>query len=142
EKLTENDTVVPVTNDVPAVFENVLHVLPGTKTIAILIGASPIERFWTEELRRELAPLANRVQLKWYNELPFDDILKDVENLPPHSAIFSVLMNVDAAGVVQETGNALNKVASRANAPIFSYDDSYFDGSIVGGPMCSIVDGN
>jgi signal transduction histidine kinase/ABC-type uncharacterized transport system substrate-binding protein len=142
EKLTENDTVVPVTNDVPAVFENIMQVLPDTKTIAILIGASPIERFWSEELRRELAPLANRVQLKWYNELPFDDILKDVENLPPHSAIFSVLMNVDAAGVVQETGNALNKVASRANAPIFSYDDSYFQGAIVGGPMFSMLEGS
>ena len=64
EKLTENDTVVPITNDVPAVFENILQVLPRTKTIAILIGASPIERFWTEELRRELAPLANRVRTK------------------------------------------------------------------------------
>ena len=97
---------MPVTNDVPAVFENIMQVLPRTKTIAILVGASPIERFWTEELRRELAPLASRVELKWYNELPFDDILKDVENLPPDSAIFSVLMNVDAAGVVQESGNA------------------------------------
>jgi signal transduction histidine kinase len=51
-------------------------------------------------------------------------------------------MNVDAAGVVYETGNALNKVASRANAPIFSYDDSYFDGSIVGGPMFSMLEGS
>jgi hypothetical protein len=142
QKLTENDAVVPVTNDVPAVFENIMQVLPRTKTIAILVGASPIERFWTEELRRELAPLASRVELKWYNELPFDDILKDVENLPPDSAIFSVLMNVDAAGVVQETGNALNKVASRANAPIFSYDDSYFQGAIVGGPMFSMLEGS
>ena len=49
EKLTENDAVVPVTNDLPAVFENIMQVLPRTKTIAILIGASPIERFWTEE---------------------------------------------------------------------------------------------
>ena len=142
EKLTENDTVVPITNNVPVVFENILQVLPSTKTIAILVGASPIERFWTEELRRELAPLANRVQLKWYNDLPFDDILRDVEHLPPHSAIFSVLMNVDAAGVVHETGNALNKVASRANAPIFTYDDSYFDGAIVGGPMFSMLEGS
>ena len=78
EKLTENDTVVPITNNVPVVFENILQVLPSTKTIAVLVGASPIERFWTEELRRELAPLANRVQLKWYNDLPFDDILRDV----------------------------------------------------------------
>ena len=142
EKLTENDTVVPITHNIPALFENILHVLPRTKTIAILIGASPIEQFWTGEMRRELAPLTNRVELRWYNELPFEDILKDAENLPPDSAIFLALMNVDAAGVVQETGNALNKVASRANAPIFSYDDSYFDGAIVGGPMFSMLEGS
>ena len=51
-------------------------------------------------------------------------------------------MNVDAAGVVHETGNALKKVASRANAPIFTYDDSYFDGAIVGGPMFSMLEGS
>ena len=51
-------------------------------------------------------------------------------------------MNVDAAGVVHETGNALNKVASRANAPIFTYDDFYFDGAIVGGPMFSMHEGS
>ena len=51
-------------------------------------------------------------------------------------------MNVDAAGVVHETGNALNKVAARANAPIFSYDNSYFDGAIVGGPMFSMHEGS
>ena len=50
-------------------------------------------------------------------------------------------MNVDAAGVVRETGNALSKLASRANAPIFTYDDSYFQGAIVGGPMFSVLDG-
>lgn len=142
EKLSENDAVVPVDNNVPAVFENILQVLPGTKLIAIMIGASPIERFWAEELRRELAPLTKRVELKWYNELPFEAILKDAESLPPHSAIFSVLMNVDAAGVVQETGNALSKLAARANAPIFTYDDAYFDGPIVGGPMFSMQEGS
>ena len=109
ENLTGNDTVVPVTNDVPVLFENILRVLPLTKTIAIVNGASPIERFWTAEMRRELAPLTSRVELKWYDELSFEEILKDAENLPPHSAIFSVLMNVDAAGIVQETGNALNR---------------------------------
>ena len=81
EKLSENDAVVPVDNNIPAVFENILQVLPGTKLIAVMIGASPIERFWAEELRRELAPLTKRVELKWYNELPFEAILKDAESL-------------------------------------------------------------
>lgn len=142
DKLTENDTVVSFANDIPAVFENILHVLPLTKTIAILVGASPIERFWSEEMRRELAPLTSRVELRWYNELSFEDILKDAGNLPPHSAIFSALMNVDAAGIVHETGNALNKLSARANAPIFSYDVSYFEGAIVGGPMFSVLEGS
>ena len=41
-------------------------------------------------------------------------------HLPPHSAIFFVLMNVDAAGITHETGNALKRLSSSANAPIFS----------------------
>jgi hypothetical protein len=64
DKLTENDTVVAVAYDLPAVFENILRLLPLTKTIAIVSGASPTERFWQGELRRELAPLTGRVETK------------------------------------------------------------------------------
>ena len=118
EKLTENDTVVAVAHDFPAAFENILSVLPLTKTIAVVNGTSPNEKFWLEEMRRELAPLAGRVQLRWYDELSFEEILKDAAALPPHSAIFWHLMNVDAAGVAHEANDALNKLSSSANAPI------------------------
>ena len=141
-KLTENDTVVAVAHDFPAAFENILRVLPLTKTIAIVNGASPNERFWLDEMRRELAPLAGRVELRWYDELSFEDILIDAARLPPHSAIFWHLMNVDAAGVAHETNEALNKLSSSASAPIFSYDGSFFGEAIVGGPMHSVLEGS
>src|SRR5215207_8569906 len=102
DKLTQDDTVVAVAHDFPASFENILRVLPRTKTIAIVNGTSPNETFWLGELRRETAPLAGRVALKFYNGLSFEDILKDAANLPPDSAIFFHLMNVDAAGVAHE----------------------------------------
>ena len=137
EKLTENDTVVAVAHDFPAAFENILRVLPLTKTIAVVNGASPNETFWLKEMRRELAPLAGRVELRWYNEKSFEEILTDAARLPPHSAIFWHLMNVDAAGVAHEANDALNKLSSSANAPIFSYDSSFFGEAIVGGPMHS-----
>ena len=136
--LKENDTVVAVAHDFPAAFENILSVLPLTKTIAVVNGTSPNEKFWLEEMRRELAPLAGRVQLRWYDELSFEEILKDAAALPPHSAIFWHLMNVDAAGVAHEANDALNKLSSLANAPIFSYDGSFFGEAIVGGPMHSV----
>ena len=138
EKLTENDTVVAVAHDFPAAFDNILRVLPLTKTIAVVNGASPNETFWLEELRRELAPLTGRVELRWYNEKSFEEILIDAARLPPHSAIFWHLLNVDAAGVAHEANDALNKLASLANAPIFSYDGSFFGEAIVGGPMYSV----
>jgi signal transduction histidine kinase len=142
DKLTDADTVAAVAHDFPAAFENILRVLPRTKTIAIVNGVSPNEAFWLEEMRRELAPLVGRVELKWYNELSFEDILKDASNLPPHSAIFWHLMNVDAAGVAHETNTALNKLSSAASAPIFSYDESFFGEAIVGGPMHSVDEGS
>jgi signal transduction histidine kinase len=138
EKLTENDTVVAVAHDFPAAFDNILRVLPLTKTIAVVNGASPNETFWQDELRRELAPLTGRVELRWYNEKSFEEILIDAARLPPHSAIFWHLMNVDAAGVAHEANDALNKLSSLANAPVFSYHGSFLGEAIVGGPMYSV----
>jgi ABC-type uncharacterized transport system substrate-binding protein len=140
DKLTENDTVVAVAHDFPAAFDNILRVLPLTRTIAVVNGASPNEKFWLGELRRELAPLTGRVELRWYDEKSFEEILIDASKLPPHSAIFWHLMNVDAAGVAHEEDDALNKLANAANAPIFSYNATFFGEAIVGGPMHSVPD--
>jgi signal transduction histidine kinase len=137
EKLTENDTVVAVAHDFPAAFDNILRVLPLTSTITVVNGTSPNEIFWKDVLRRELAPLAGRVEFRWYDEKSLDEILIDAARLPPHSAIFWHLMNVDAAGVAHEANDALNKLLRAANAPIFSYDSSFFGEAIVGGPMHS-----
>ena len=142
DKLTEDDTVVAVAHDFPASFENILRVLPRTKTIAIVNGASPNETFWLGELQRETAHLTGRVKLKFYNEMSFEDILKDAANLPPHSAIFWHLMNVDAAGVAHEANAALSKLSATANAPVFSYLDNFFGDTTVGGPMHSVEEGS
>jgi signal transduction histidine kinase len=143
DKLTEDDTVVAVAHDFPASFENILRVLPRTKMIAIVNGASPNETFWLGELRRETAPLTGWVELKFYNEFSFADILKDAANLPPHSAIFWHLMNVDAAGVAHEANAALRQLSATANAPVFTYLDIFFgDDTTVGGPMHSVEEGS
>ena len=140
DHLSENDTVVAVNHDFAAILTTILQVLPDTKTVAIVNGVSPNEVFWHEEIQRQLVPFANRVVLKWYDELPFVDILKDAAKLPPHSAIFWHLMNVDAAGVSHEENELLNALASVASAPIFSYDGSFFEGALVRGPMFSVME--
>ncbi len=141
DKLTENDTAAAAAHDFPAAIETILQLLPGTKVIAVVNGASPNEVFWQGVLERELAPFSGRVELRWYNRLSFENILRDAASLPPHSAIFWHLMSVDAAGVTHEGNTALHRLSSAANAPIFSYLDGFFDGSIVGGSMHSVGEG-
>jgi signal transduction histidine kinase len=137
-RLTEFDTVVAISHTLPAIIENILQVLPDTKTIAVVNGNSTNEKFWLEELRREFSPFADRVSFIWYNDQSFEDILKHAAALPPHSAIFWHLMSVDAAGVAHEGDTALQRLYAVANAPIFTYDGAYFGREIVGGPMHSV----
>jgi len=138
--LGDNDVVVAIRNDFVAAFDNILQVLPDTKSVAVVIGASPLEKFWLEEVKRELKSFGERVELVWYSDLSFEEILKRASKLPPHTVLFWGLMSVDAAGVVHESDIALRSLHAVANAPIFSYQEPFFGNSTVGGPMHLIAD--
>lgn len=138
DNLTENDTVVAVKHDFAASIDTILRVLPDTKNIVVINGASPNERFWLGEMQRELKPFEGRVRFLWFEDTPYETLLKQATSLPQDSAIFWHLMNVDAAGVVYEGDAALSKLHDVANAPIFSYDDGFFGQEIVGGPMHAV----
>ena len=138
--LTKNDAVVAVRINYLAAVNNILQVLPNTQDVMVVVGTSPIEKFWKEAIGRELEPLADRIRLSWTDQLSFEDLLKRASALPPNSAIFWELMIVDAAGVVHEGGTALSRLHAVANAPIFSYDESFFGSDIVGGPLLLVAD--
>ena len=50
--LTANDAVVAVRQNIPALFGNILQVLPNTRIVAVVMGNSPNERFWIGEMKR------------------------------------------------------------------------------------------
>ena len=62
----------------------------------------------------------------FYGEQPFEEILKEVASLPPHSAIFYQQLAVDGAGAVYGDKDPLKRIYEVANAPIFSFDQTYF----------------
>ena len=138
--LTANDAVVALRINYLSAFENILQVLPDTKDVIVVVGTSPIEKFWKEAIGKEVEPLANRIKLSWTDELSFEALLKQASALPPHTAIFWELMIVDAAGVVHEGEVPLTRLHAVANAPIFSYDESFFGSATVGGPLLLAAD--
>ncbi len=140
--LSAQDAVAAVRTDYVVLFENILRLLPETKTIAMVVGSSPAEGFWMDMVQREVKPrLGNKVELVFYNDLPFEEILKRVGSLPPHSAIFYQQVAVDGSGVTYADKEPWRRIGKVANAPIFSYDMIYFTGETVGGPMHSPAEG-
>ena len=138
--LTANDAVVALRINYLSAFDNILQVLPDTKDVIVVVGTSPIEKFWKEAIGKEVEPLADRIKLSWTDELSFEALLKQASALPRHTAIFWELMIVDAAGVVHEGDVPLTRLHAVANAPIFSYDESFFGNAIVGGPLLLAAD--
>jgi signal transduction histidine kinase/ABC-type uncharacterized transport system substrate-binding protein len=135
--ITQNDALVAVRHDFRFLFESFLRISPDTRIVAVVNGDSPNELFWRDEIQKELRPLESRVDIRWYDNLSFQDILKQTASLPPHSAIFWNTMVVDATGVAYEGDRALTTLYATANAPIFTHDDSFFGREILGGPMLS-----
>src|SRR5262249_7048026 len=76
-QLTDRDVVVAVRHDFRVLFESFLQIAPETKVIAVVNGSSPNELFWQGEMRRELKPLENRVEIRWYDKLSFEEMLRD-----------------------------------------------------------------
>ena len=133
--LTENDAAVLLNLDLPAYLANILRVRPETTEIAVVVGNSPVERYWTSELRRDFQPLADRVKIEWFNDLTFDEMLKRAAAMPPTASIFWFLLSEDAAGIPYSEDSALETMREIASIPIFGMGDYEMGGGIVGGPL-------
>jgi signal transduction histidine kinase len=134
---TAKDAVVPVKVDLPIIVENILRTVPETDKIAVVIGNSPLEKYWLGEMQREFAQFSNRVEFSWFNNLSFGEMRQRVASLPPRSAVLFAILYVDADGVPQDEGRALAVLRDEANAPIFGAWEDEVGRGIVGGPVIS-----
>lgn len=135
EDLTPLDAALAVNNDPPGTVEAILRLLPETERVALVIGDSPLERFWRDEVRQLLGRFEGRLDLVWLNGLSLDQIRERVAALPPRSAVFFLLLLVDGAGVPHSQERALAAVRQASAAPVFGVFDVQVGQGIVGGPM-------
>lgn len=136
--LTSNDALVPVLNQPGRVLETILQVLPQTTNIVVLLGSSPIEKFWSQTLRRDFQPFTNRLAFEWLDGLPFPRILERCAKLPPRSVIFWGLLIVDGDGAPCPEERVLPQIRARANVPIFGIWNNQLGRGVVGGLLMDL----
>jgi signal transduction histidine kinase len=131
----KNAAFVGESFNLPGFVEDMLQLAPDTTNIVCVIGATPVERYWTAAFQSEFAPFTNRVGFTWLNDLPFDQTLERLKELPPHSFIFLILLLRDSAGVTHNADEALKRISEVANAPVNSIFEEQLGLGIVGGRL-------
>ena len=136
--LGDHTTVVTFTIDLVGQVEDILHVLPGTTNIDVVLGSSPLEQYWVAEMRRAWRVFEGRVEFTWLNELTMAGMRERVAALPPNSAIIFALINIDAAGVPYEQNAALAALHEAASAPMFGFFEPELGHGIAGGRLVDV----
>lgn len=135
--LGPRDGGVPIRLDIPSLIANILQVLPKTSTVAVVIGDSPIERFWVSVMRSEFKRFEGRVSVEYLNRLPMAAIEKRVATLPPDSAVLFIQLYIDGAGASREHDAGLARVTAASRAPVFGLYTADLGKGIIGGPLLS-----
>jgi signal transduction histidine kinase len=136
--LADKDTAVLLDLDLPAYLANILRLRPETTDVAVVVGNSPVERYWTSELPHDFQPFADRVKIEWFNDLRFDEMLERAATMARQSTIFWFLLSEDAAGVPYSQDRALETMREVASVPLFGMGDYEMGRGIVGGPLMQI----
>ena len=132
-KLSPLDAIVPLAIDLAAAPEAVLQLLPDTRNLAIILGSSPLERYWRRRLEGELARFEPRLRLMWLDGLTLEATIERVASLPPHSAVFLVMLLVDEKGAAYSQSRVLAAVRGAAKGPVFGIFDNQVGAGVVGG---------
>jgi signal transduction histidine kinase len=133
--LMADDAAVLLDLDLAAYIENILRLRPEVKNIAVVVGNSNVERYWTSELSKDFGQFSDRVNFTWFNDLPFSEILARAATMPPQSAIFHFLLSEDAKGIPYTQDRALEALREVASVPLFGMGDYEMGRGIVGGPL-------
>jgi signal transduction histidine kinase len=119
--------------------ETALRLQPDTQNVYVIGGTSPFDRRMQAIARTNLAPYKKRVRITYLTNLAMPQLLAAVARLPPRSSILYLTLFNDGAGRSFVPHDALEQIASAANAPVFVALDQYLDLGVVGGHVYSLA---
>jgi signal transduction histidine kinase len=123
----------PVHMDLAATLDLALRFHPDTRRVFVVAGSAPFDTGWADEARRTFLPHEGRLEFVYLTGLPMADLLDRVAGLPEHSIVYYLHVNRDGAGEQLIPAVALERLASRANVPIYGHVDTYVGRGAVGG---------
>jgi PAS domain S-box-containing protein len=136
--LPKNITGVVGHLDLARTIELGLRLQPDKRHLFLVSGSSDYERFVVRALQPQLRAFAERLEITDLSDLPLEQLLTRVSQLPDHSIVFFLTMLKDAGGQSHIPSHVCSLLSASANAPLYAFVQGDIDSGIVGGSMYSV----
>jgi signal transduction histidine kinase len=138
-RLANSTGVLHARNYVPT-LELIRRLQPDIRNVFIITGAAAADEAYENEIRRQLPATDSRLRVTYLSGLPTNELEDRLSKLPPHSAVYYVLVTEDGAGKRFHPLEYVDRVAAAANAPTYCWVDSAIGHGVVGGSLYSQSD--
>ncbi len=108
---------------------------PQVRRIFVVGGAGPTDRQYESIAREQLQPFETRFDITYLTGLPSAELEARVSALPPNSAVYYLLVSRDGNGENVHPLEYAERLAAKANAPVYCWVDSAMNRGIVGGSL-------
>lgn len=128
-------TVVTVTYDMEGTLRAALALLPDTRHVALIGGASVEDQSFNELGRQAVQVFGDRLRLIDLTGLPIDQMLARLSALPPQTIVLASSIRVDGAGRRFYGVEIVGSLSTAANRPLFALFGTVMGLGTVGGSM-------
>jgi signal transduction histidine kinase len=138
DKLRPGDRAVLTRFSFADAAADMLELLPETKHVVAVFGASDHERRLTAMAKNAFQAHSARFSTEYTNDLSLQSLQRRLASLPPGSAVFYGVLNSDVNGLYLDNYSGLMLARAASNAPVFGYFDDLLGRGTVGGRLIQL----
>jgi signal transduction histidine kinase len=121
-------------------LELALHLHPKTEDIVVVSGTSEFDAALLAQAQKEFRSYENRVSFTYLSELPLEQLLARLSQLPPRGIVLFISLFQDGVGQPFVPHEVVERVSGAASVPVYGFLDQYLGRGIVGGSLYSLTE--
>ena len=137
--LPSNAYGVLVKREFAPTVELALRIHPNTKRFVVVAGTSEFDKGLLAQARDQFRSYENRVSFSDLSELPLEQLLATVSQLPPEDIVLFLTLFQDGTGQPFIPHEVVERVSGAASVPVYGFLDQYLGRGIIGGSLYSFT---
>ena len=125
-------TAVKARDELRTTLDLALQVQPDTQRVVVVVGNSPLEKFFRGQVQTEFAAYQG-ITFSYPANVPMSGLLKQLTDLPPHTIVLYTFFFQDAGGEFYAPEEALDLITKASRVPVYGIYLDYVEHGVVGG---------